>query len=921
MENVTIFFGKLSAINATTLKVTFNGTVTDYSNATFSIKRGTTSIVLPATWNAEKTEATFVSSTNLVKGDYTVTVSGIELADGNHTVSTTVEAQKIGKIEFVGNTLAKTADDKGTIGFKVYDQYGTDITGTANSLINAITWTSSVATDSLNDTNGVLTLDATANFVKDQTFVITAVDPATGVNKAVSVNIGESSSVNTLSLGEVKLPTNKTRIYSGSATAATIDLTAKDQYGNALDTAAKISGVTLLSSDAAVVPTITDVDAKAVININTAALASAKSVTITAVLNATGQTVTKTLSIVEPSKADTISIGQSETNTIAVNDAAGKIVFPITVTNQFGEELTAKEIAEQKIAGNLTVTSTGALTTATMDVDTTVGSKTYGKLINTAANTDAKGVGTIVVTTATGKTASVNVTTTDARKIVEIAAPTTVIANLVSGATSTFEYKYKDQYGDIVTPSAANRNSDLTWKFTVTDLTGDAGVISVNKTTGVDEDGIGEVTVSATAGKAGTAKVIAQLLNASDEVVSQVETTFSVIANNASGLTYSIKNIPTLFADATSAQAVDGTDVDARAIVIEATDGTNTYAVPNSQIIGISSVNGAVIASAAKLGDVAFDAQDNNWVVGAADSDDINFATGSDTYTDTVRVTVNTADGLKVLEKQVTVSKTAKRTQELKVIDTALVAANPYAIPTDAKEMTTFSFADRTAAETGTTAYLVAKDQYGVWTTLTKEGTNVILNNTAYATSNVDADNGFEFAAGKFILDEATSAQENASIRFKAGTDLRYSIVDGGATIQVIVKVDAEEAPTAIAYTGSTAGTANAGKIAAGETAIFVFDEELSTASKVALDTVFKTKFNAVKGASWLAVQNGTNGGYAWSVAGGKSVLTITASGDVTADTIAIPTAFTINKTDVVDVIGNAAGTTGTITVTTPSVN
>ena len=908
------------AITAKSLKVTFNSAVADTSALTFTTKRGTTTVSgLTTTWNDAKTEATLTSSANFAAGDYTVTVAGGNISTTANSGTVTIVAQKIGKIEFVGATLAKTAADKGTIGFKVYDQYNTEITSTATALVNAISWTASIATDSKTATNGVLTVDATTNFTDKQSFVITAVDSATGINKAVTVTVGDAAAVSTVTLGDNVLPTGKTRIYTGLSTAVTVPISGVDQYGNVLDTTAKLNGITLLSSDSGVVFTQTDVNSKAAINVNTTSLATAKTVVMTLVINSTGQTVTRSFDIVKTGQADVVTIGAMETTTATQGDLANTIVFPITVVNQFGETLTPAEVVAQKNAGNITVTSTGSLSAATMNINTTVGNKNYGKLVNTATNTGAPGVGTIVVTTATGKTASVNVTTKAARIVSEIVAPTTVTTNLVAGATSTVTYNYRDQYGDTVVPAAGNTNTALTWKYVVTNLTGDAGVITVNKTTGATEETMSPVVVTATAGKTGTAKVSAQLLNASLEVVSQVETTFTVTSNNASGLTYGVADVPTLLAVAGSAQGVTGADVDARPVTVTATDGTNNYAVPDSQIISITSLTPGVVVSAGQLGSgVTVIAQQSKWVIGADDAANITFATGSSTATINVRVVINTADGLKTVDKAITVSKAAPRTVELKITDTDIPATtNPYEIPTAASEISSFTFANRAAAETGqSNVFLLAKDQYGIWTKIVKDGTAVILNTNTLATPNIDANNGFELTGDKFILDEANNTQALAEIRYQADTNLTYSVVDGDAIKQFTVKTTAEELPFSVVASG-TRGTANAGKIAAAETSIFTFDEVLTDASKATLLAQFKTQYDAIKGSTgWADVATATSGSAVWTVAGGKSVLTIIPYSGITVNTVSIPAAFTINKVDTVDAIGNAAGTTGTITVT-----
>lgn len=774
------FFGWFSAINAKALSVNLNEELTTLEGLTFTAKRGTTSVVLTPKLSEDKKSIELSSSTNLVAGEYTVTVTGGEFVEGKNAGTVTVAAQKIGKIEFTGNVLAKTGPGTATVGFKVFDQYNTDVTGSASSLINNINWSANVAVASLNDANGVLTIDLAGDtdFAANQTILITAVDSVTGTTKSTNFTVGTAAAVKTLTLGDVVLPKDTSRIYAGSATAATIAFTAKDQYDNKLETAAKLNGVTLLSSDSAVVPSFVDVDGKAVLNINTTNLSVAKNVTITAVINATGETVTKTLEVVLPAKPDVVTLGQLETNVIATGDAAGKFVLPITVTDQFGTTLTAKQIAAAYSDGTLAVTGTGSLSAATLRVNTDSTSANYGKVVNTEAVSDAAGVGTVVVTTASGKTASTNYTTVAARKVSEIAAPTTVTTNLISGATTSYTYKYKDQYGDTVTPSAANRNADLKWEVTVTDLTGDAGAITVNKTAGDDEDAIGTVTVTAVSGKTGSAKVSAKLLNASNEVVSQVENTFKVVANNAEGLTYEISDIATL--NGSQDGTVDGADEYARAITVKAKDASGAeYAIPSSSIISVTSSDTDVATvSGARLDDsAAIDAQDGEWVVTGE-----NITAGNDaTQTAVVTVQVNTQSGVKVLTKEVTVSKAQPKAQELKFVSAAATTANPYALPTGTTDVTALSFTNQAAIELGSTAFLVTKDQYGVFSTVAKD---LIVNTPSFVTLG-DGDKFEVSQAGVLKLTDANADDALVVV----GENVVLTAVHGTLTDTITVKV------------------------------------------------------------------------------------------------------------------------------------
>ncbi|WP_394581028.1 hypothetical protein [Cytobacillus firmus] len=883
----------VSAINAKSLSVKLNKELSTLDGLTFSVKRGTTTVVLNPKLSEDKKSVELASSTNLVAGEYEVTVTGGKFEDGSNSAKVTVAAQKVGKIEFNGDVLAKTGTGVGTIGFKVYDQYGTDITGSAASLVNAINWSANVAVDSLSDANGVLTVDLQGgtDFANGQKVLLTAVDPATAVSSNVEVTIGAASAVKTFTLGDVKLPKDVTRIYTGETTAATIDFAAEDQYGNKLDTVAKLNGITLLSSDANVVPTFTTVDGKAVLNINTSSLVTAKNVTITAVINATGQTVTKTLDIVQPAKPDTVTLGQLETNVVANGDAAGKFVLPITVVDQFGATLTAKQIADAYSAGTLTVTGTGSLASASLQVDTDSTSKNYGKVVNTAAVSDPAGVGTVVVTTAAGKTASTNFTTVAARKVVEIVAPKSVTTNLVSGASSTYAYQYKDQYGDLVTPAAANRNADLTWKFVVTDLTGDADVISVNKTTGSDEDGIGNVTVSSAAGKSGSAKVAAQLLNTSGEVVSQIETTFKVSANNAEGLVYSIGDVPTLFSHASNDAAVNGSDAYAAALKFTAKDANgNEYAIPASQILSVESVKG--FFGVGTVGNGTIDAQDNSTVIGAKDAAEIGaaaFGTGN-TVTDTIKVTLNTADGVKVLTKDVTISKEAPKTVELKVVDTAISAANPYELATGTKDVTSLTFASLAdaigAADGGigdvdqNKVFVVKKDQYGVIQSVAKD----FIVNSVGLISLPDAGDKFATTAlGAFALVDG-----DTDVTYAAGKDITLSVVDGNFTDTLTVKIN-----NIAALTASVSGKTLTAAGGAGATQTVTFERGLNAATKTAVVDALKAKATATNAA---AVDNLT---FNWNSAGTVLTVANTTAGTAVNDTVTFSADATLDLTDV----------------------
>ncbi len=432
----------------------------------------------------------------------------------------------------------------------------------------------------------------------------------------------------------------------------------------------------------------------------------------------------------------------------------------------------------------------------------------------------------------------------------EIAAPKKVATNLVSGASSAVEYQFKDQYGDIVT---AVDNPDLSWKVVVTDLTGDAGVITTDKTgTGTQETLINKVTVTAAAGKAGTAKVAVQLLNASSEVVSQVENTFTVAANNAEGLTYAIEDTRTLYAKATAA-GVTGADAYAEALTLTAKDASGSeYAIPNSQIIKVESVKGffAPNSATAPLGNVTLDSQDNKFVIGSVK---IDAATGSaaekalatafetsNTATDTLKVTLNTADGVKVLTKEITLSKEAPKSTELKIVDKAIVAANPYEIDKDAKVVTNLTFADLANTVSGTEVagtpdaakvFVTTKDQYGVYTNVAKD---FVLNSVGLFTfgDGAGTDKFATTSGGAFTLTDA-----NANSTYAAEKDITLSAIVDDLSQTLKVKINA-----IAALTGAQDSWSSANQIATTADEDIIFNRDINTTSQTAIVNAIKAE-------------------------------------------------------------------------------
>ena len=192
-----------TVIAANQLKATFNEQVADTSKVVFTVKRGTTPMTMIATWNDAKTEATLTYGDNLPEGTYTVGVMNDTTNIGLSTVAVT--KQKVAKIVILGDTLVvdfpihvgyTNASNgfwpgDGHVSYKVFDQYGVDIT--ENSLANNpnISWTCSIGYVSAS--KGILTIKQ--DFYEERyltryaTTIITATDSGSNVSESKKLKV------------------------------------------------------------------------------------------------------------------------------------------------------------------------------------------------------------------------------------------------------------------------------------------------------------------------------------------------------------------------------------------------------------------------------------------------------------------------------------------------------------------------------------------------------------------------------------------------------------------------------------------------------------------------------------------------------------------------------------------------------------
>lgn len=868
---------EVKAIKANQIQVTFNQAV-DTTKATFELKKGTSAVSLKAAvWNDEGTIAVLErASSNFLAGDYVLTTSG--LTDTALTNNLTIVAQKVASIEIVGDNLVKAANGQsGTFSYVVYDQYGTDITTTTT-----IEPATSKGTITVNKTTKVGTVNY--DFVTNDTVtqvVVTLVNTATGVSTSKALTVADAAAVDTFELGDVVYPTGKTRIYENTTSAAKINYTAMDQYDNEL-TGDLTSAVSLISSDSnvatfAFVPATSTTDQY--IRVDTKNITEAKSVVLTAVVTAKGTVTTKTLEVVLEPTATSVEFGDLSTDVLALGDTG---YMDVVVTDQFGDVMTPANYVSDL---NASLTATASLS-GQVNVVGVKSDKNYGKIVLTPTGT--KGNATIV-STLSGKTYSTTIDIQAARVLTDVGAAPNV--TLIQGATKNLAFVFTDQYGEKIDTVADT--ADMSYAVTLTKVSGDTGAVTASAPSplvGTAESKLNTITVDADASKTGAYTVTVELLDGSANVVSSAVTTVTVSSNVAPGLTYSVSNIPTLPAFGTV--AVDGTSAYAQPVNVKATDTNGNEVVINpDQILDVEVLNdpdGYIAASTAQQSST-ITAQDGHWLVGAAMAADADAPTNAK-----LRVTINTNNGVQVLESNViTFNSAAVAAQDLAISTLGADPAVPTQLDEDATILSDFEYQNIAGAKTGTTAYLMMKDQYGIWTEINADA---VVSSPANVIA-LGAGDKFSFATAthKFNLTD-----DDNSTDYAADTAVNLSIVkDGIVEVFTVTMTDVKLAPNVTSVTQSTVSTT----ITSAETVTIVFNKNLSSDSKANVIAQLEDEFALVLDTS------------ANVTAAGSVTFTDDKTAVVTAGTMTAPVNVsainggnvTFAQTDVVDVFGNEA--------------
>lgn len=542
VDTTVLAVSSVKAASAKSFVVKFNKAVTDADKVTVAVTRGTSAVTTTTTWNADKTEATVATASNLAEATFTVVVK----ADAKELVKQdiTITSQKVAKIEFTSKAVAvNLSNGKGFVTYKVFDQYNNDIT--TNYLANNLTWNTGVGTISAKNGLAEIVPGATP-LLQFQTLTVIAYDTTSGISATVS--LPTATAMGTLSdfvLGSVE----NVKLIDGDVTSIYyIPYVAKDMSGNETKDYNLVKGGLILQgagTDELVVSLNGNVEAKVVQDpadsrlaaIQVRAKASGTPLVMDMPVTITAMTYTGKSSAVQTTMAKAKVINSitllAPSATVAVNETP-EISFE--AYDQHGNRITRYADIKGKVS----------------EVGFTITEKVNGDAkfkMNAVAN---KGMTTLTsVVNATGKMSTLNINVQDIAKPARLAMDSSAVTAAMENAAAQ-PIGLVDGEGQITVYDQYDRemsNDDIDAAFS-TGVNGKVfGVVATTTTAQVTLDtttlptAASDITVTAAAPTGGASTVQFTLMNLTDNVALSTVTTSIAVVKTTDIVDYTVNPI------------------------------------------------------------------------------------------------------------------------------------------------------------------------------------------------------------------------------------------------------------------------------------------------------------------------------------------------------------------------------------------
>ncbi|MCY9660484.1 S-layer homology domain-containing protein [Paenibacillus chondroitinus] len=457
------------ATGAQQVTVTFNKPV-DVEKAKLTLKKGSSEVVTTAKFADDKKSAVLtLSDVKVSKGEYTVTVSGLDAATVDKTTATfTGEDEVLTKIDFVnaGDTIAYA--DKTIVKVKASNQYGENATTNAGSY-NVYT-SAATFTKITKDTDGTLliTLDtANENTTQGVSVVpVTVVNNDSHITATKNFKLGTQPILTKLELGDARYSVGTA--LNGKGENVKFDLNLFDQYGgtisydslmNATVYSKDNTSTTKLFGDTTVIwnDYIPAGDVKTEIEDNGNDIPQVK-ISLNKDLDKAGDygftvfnqaaTASGKISVQSSKLANKVEIGEMN-DVIAAGDK--EVYVPIVAYDAAGNQLSMDDLTSDENIKRIQVNVSGVegQTTATiLDSGEHKGSIKLNQINNNTKG--AVSITAIIATANASSTSTKTFTVSDARVPDHFKVVTDPAKSIVKGGTSAVELAVIDQYGQVL---------------------------------------------------------------------------------------------------------------------------------------------------------------------------------------------------------------------------------------------------------------------------------------------------------------------------------------------------------------------------------------------------------------------------------------------------------------------------------------
>lgn len=681
----------VSAIGAKKLEVKFNKAV-DTTKATFEVKKGSVKVNTETiTFNNEKTAAVIELTGKLTAGEYTVNVTG--LTDQVLTATTTVENERVETVKILSENAVLNKNGKNvTVGYKVENQYGEDITATTALTANAA---GTVVNGNANPSKGVVTIPVKDGVKEGDSIVLTLVHAASGKSASATVKVSPKAQVSEIAI---------TGLYNkdGKALTETTDLSkdafyllveGKDQYGNVVDEAAldASNAVLINNTNPLIVKVATDfetikVNGKDVTALKLNGPVTAGETTVMLISTASGKNATFKVKVAESQRTDTVTFEVPDL--VVANE---KLFVPIQVLDKEGNLVTDEKVLNDATRG---IKVSGLTNAVVKKVDGKIG-------VEVPAENVKEGYISLVAVSSTGKSTIANIQVKAEAKPVRVEGvtsdiKTTVLTGSPAQTLSVDNVKIIDQYEREM--SAAQKAKYFTGQTPKYSLVikdekpeGNAGAVNI-----IDGNKIVPIAK-------GTEKVTISIKDeVKDEVLtgSEKSVTFRV-TDGTEYKSYEVKSVGTVY-DEVAAGKTDNDAYDKAVEVYGVLDDGSKVKLTHGVDYTVSSTNATF----------------NTDVADGTIDVDKKFTYGKDETEIKLPLTVTINATGEKLTQDVTISKVAPKVTKLEIVENGKLADLNAGKQVDA--LTSITYDAATAKSPFNFVQLVAKtdvvatDQYGV---------------------------------------------------------------------------------------------------------------------------------------------------------------------------------------------------------------